>query len=357
MKHPVCLLWTLLCLLCCAGCTKAHVPDDPDNVPLQSEETAAVTTAAQSAEMTEITEITEMTETTAGTTAAAVTAFDLRDVPPYQGSPYCEINNSQPFFTAADRTTEAFAVYPPLDSLGRCGACYGCIGRELMPSEPRGSIGMVRPSGWQLVRYDGLVDGNYLYNRCHLIAYMLTGENANVSNLITGTRYLNTEGMLPFETMTADYLRASGNHVLYRVTPVFAGENLVADGVLMEALSVEDDGAGLCFNVFCYNVQPGITIDYLTGESALTDAPADTTEPEIILLPEITETESMPDRSLPAEDAAETADYILNVRRKRFHKPDCPSVNDISEQNRADYTGDREALIADGYQPCGRCKP
>ena len=290
-------------------------------------------------------------------TTTTITAFDMQYVPAFQGEPFCKINNSIPFFKEQQRTTEAYEYYPPLDELGRCGECIACVNQELMPTEKRGSIGMVKPSGWQLVRYDGLVDGNYLFNRCHLIAHMLTGQNANECNLITGTRYLNKEGMLPFEIRTADYIRETGNHVLYRVTPIFESDNLVASGVLMEALSIEDDGDGLCFNVYCYNVQPGITINYLNGDSWLSDEVEETSEPDIILLPELSESDIIPDRNMPVDDHEQHPDYILNVKRKKFHDPSCPSVADIKEQNKENYIGDRETLIEQGYQPCGRCKP
>ncbi len=196
------------------------------------------------------------------------TVYGLEDLPAYDGKPYVKINGGKPFFAESDYTTDSFERYSPLDGLGRCGAAYACVGRDLMPTEERGAIGDVRPTGWHTVKYD-IVDGKYLYNRCHLIGYQLSGENANEENLITGTRYLNVEGMLPFENQVAEYVEGTGNHVLYRVTPVFAGTNLLADGVLMEAFSVEDGGAGVCFCVFCYNVQPGIVIDYATGGSAL----------------------------------------------------------------------------------------
>lgn len=196
--------------------------------------------------------------------------FSLDSVPAYSQKAYAVINNNIPYFTEADYTIESYEYYSNLDSLGRCGVCIASIGRDLMPSDERGPIGKVRPSGWHTIKYDN-IDGNYLYNRCHLIGYQLTGENANTENLITGTRYLNVQGMLPFENMTADYIKETGNHVLYRATPVFDGDNLVADGVLLEGYSVEDNGAGICFNVFCYNVQPGIEIDYATGDSSQTD--------------------------------------------------------------------------------------
>ena len=176
------------------------------------------------------------------------------------------INSNEPYFTDEDLTLEPFERFSDLDHLGRCGVAYANVCRELMPTEPRGEIGQVKPSGWHTVKYDW-VDGKYLYNRCHLLGFQLTGENANKKNLITGTRYMNVDGMLPFENMIDDYVEETGNHVLYRVTPIFEGENLVANGVLMEALSVEDAGEGVRFNVFCYNAQPGVVIDYATGES------------------------------------------------------------------------------------------
>ena len=189
-------------------------------------------------------------------------------LPSYAGEPHVVLYGNEPSFTEEDRTsTQAYEVYEPLDLLGRCGVTEACIGPELMPTEEREGIGMVKPSGWHTVRYDDLIDGNYLYNRCHLIGYQLAGENANEANLITGTRYMNVEGMLPFENLVADYVRETGNHVLYRVTPDFRGVELVARGVQMEAWSVEDNGEGVCSHVYCYNVQPGVEIRYLDGES------------------------------------------------------------------------------------------
>ena len=195
-------------------------------------------------------------------------ARDLEDVPEYSGEPYVIVNDNEPYFDEKDLTTQSFEEYSPLDSLGRCGVAYANIGEDIMPTKERGSIGMIKPSGWQTKKYD-FVDGKYLYNRCHLIGYQLSGENANEKNLITGTRYMNTEGMLPFENEVADYVKDTGNHVLYRVTPVFEGNHLVADGVLMEAMSVEDRGLDIEFNVFVYNVQPHVKIDYQTGKSSL----------------------------------------------------------------------------------------
>lgn len=201
-------------------------------------------------------------------------SYNLADIPAYNGTPYVVINNNTPFFTKEDYTTKSFEEYSELDMLGRCGVAYANICEEIMPDakEEREEISSVKPSGWKQKAYKGLVDGDYLYNRCHLIGWQLAGENANKLNLITGTRYMNVEGMLPFEDMVDDYFEVKknrNNHVLYRVTPIYEGNNLVASGVLMEAYSVEDNGEGVCFNVYVYNVQPGITINYATGENSL----------------------------------------------------------------------------------------
>lgn len=192
------------------------------------------------------------------------------EIPPYSGEAYIAINGNVPFFVEEEITAESYEEYAELDELGRCGVTMACIGIDIMPTEDRGDIGSVKPSGWKSVKYD-IVEGKYLYNRCHLIGFQLAGENANKRNLITGTRYLNIEGMLPFENLVADYVKETENHVLYRVTPIFEGDDLVAQGVVMEGYSVEDEGEGVCFCVFAYNVQPGITIDYATGDSSLTN--------------------------------------------------------------------------------------
>lgn len=269
---------------------------------------------------------------------ANVPSYTLEDLPEYSGEPYVVLNENVPDFPQEDETTNSFERYSPLDDLGRCGTAYANIGTDLMPTEERGSIGQVKPSGWQTVKYD-CVDGKYLYNRCHLIGYQLSGENANEENLITGTRYLNVEGMLPFEDQVADYVQETNNHVLYRVTPIFEGDNLLASGVVMEAKSVEDDGTGVCFCVYVYNVQPGVAIDYATGASWLEeDVPAPTTQPE-------------------ETTAAEESHYVLNTSSMKFHLPTCSGVESMSPSNRQDYTGTRQALLEQGYTPCGTCKP
>lgn len=251
-------------------------------------------------------------------------------IPYYYDSPYTIVNNNEPYFEESDYTTESFETYSPLDSLGRCTMAYANVSTDTMPTEDRGSISQVKPTGWQSTKYDN-VDGGYLYNRCHLIGWQLTAENANEENLITGTRYLNVDGMLPFENMTADYIKETGNHVLYRVTPIFFDDDLVAYGVRMEAKSVEDDGEGICFHVFCYNVQPGIDIDYSDGTSSLADS--ETSENEGIQT------------------------YILNTNSRVFHLPDCSSVSSMSDKNKEEFNGSRDKLIDEGYKPCSRCNP
>ena len=259
-------------------------------------------------------------------------SYSLEDIPAFSGEPYVILEDNEPQFQPEELTTTPFETYSELDALGRCGVAYACVGVETMPAEERGEIGQIKPSGWHTVKYD-FVDGKYLYNRCHLIGYQLTGENANECNLITGTRYMNVEGMLPFENMVADYVEETENHVLYRVTPVYAGDNLVASGVQMEALSVEDGGEGICFFVYVYNNQPGVTIDYATGES----------------WPE--------EEDSKAESDLESQTYILNTNSQKFHLPDCAGVAAMKPENRETYTGDRDTLLSWGYTPCGQCKP
>lgn len=267
---------------------------------------------------------------------ASAVSVSLEEVPAYSGSPYVELDGNLPGFSLEERTTDSFETYSTLDALGRCGPAYACIGQDLMPTEDRESISSVRPTGWMQAEYS-FVDGGSLYNRCHLIGFQLTGENANEENLITGTRYMNVEGMLPFENMVADYIKETGNHVLYRAAPIFEGENLVASGVVMEALSVEDEGEGVCFHVYVYNVQPGVEIDYATGESW--------------------ETRDSASSALESQAEEQETDYVLNTSSKKFHLPDCSSVDSMSGKNRQEYHGTREELIAQGYEPCGSCHP
>ena len=303
----------------------------------------------------------QVTSATDVPTGEGTSAFSLREIPAYSGTPYTEVNGNQPYFTEEELTTQSFETYSELDSLGRCGVAYANVGQDLMPTEPRGEIGAVKPTGWHLVKYDN-VDGKYLYNRCHLIAYMLAAENANPQNLITGTRYLNVQGMLPFETKVCDYVKNTGNHVLYRVTPIFDGDNLLADGVLMEAYSVEDAGEGISFCVFAYNVQPGIGIDYDTGDnwaessgtyqSTVASVAEETPAPQ----PETdTAVQITPELSAPQETQQTT--YVLNTNTMKFHYPTCSSVDDMKEKNKQIYTGSRDEVINMGYVPCKRCNP
>ena len=269
----------------------------------------------------------------------------MASVPAYSGQPYAIVNDNKPYFTDADLTAVSFETYSDLDSLGRCGVAYASVGKDLMPTEERGSIGQVKPSAWHTIKYDN-VDGKYLYNRCHLIGYQLTAENANEKNLITGTRYLNVQGMLPFENMAADYVKETGNHVLYRVTPVFEGSNLVASGVLMEAESVEDKGEGILYCVYVYNVQPGININYATGDSSAsgTNKTAETEQA----------TQAV---TQAASQQTSTESYILNTNTKKFHRPSCSSVKQMKESNKKSSSESRDALIAAGYDPCKKCNP
>ncbi len=305
---------------------------------------------------------TTVTENTSDTTDTGTVTLDA--IPDYDGTPYVVVNDNVPYFTEDDLTTEAFETYSSLDSLGRCGVAYANICQELMPTEKRGSIGSVKPTGWHTVKYDN-VDGNYLYNRCHLIAYELAGENANEKNLITGTRYFNVQGMLPFENLVTDYVKETDHHVLYRVTPIFDGDNLVADGVLMEAKSVEDAGVDVQFCVFCYNVQPGIGIDYATGDSWESDSGAagDTSTASSGQM----STGAYSDSGSGSTTTSESSDgtdgddeeytYILNTNTKKFHYPDCSSVAKMSEGNKQGYSGSRDELLEQGYSPCGICNP
>lgn len=279
----------------------------------------------------------------------AESADTIAEVPEYDGVPYVEINDNEPEFTEAELTTESYEEYSELDPLGRCGTAEVCIGEDLMPDGEREDISEVEPTGWENREYD-IVDGGYVYNRCHLIGFQLSGENANEENLITGTRYMNTEGMLPFENMVAEYVQETDNHVMYRVTPVFEGDDLVASGVQMEAESVEDGGAGICFNIYVYNVQPEIIIDYSTGANwADTDSGNEKTAD--ISAADDSDAENGEDQE-PKEQT-----YILNKNTKKFHKPECSSVDDIKAENKSGFTGTREELIEDGFDPCGKCRP
>ena len=341
----------------------------------------------------------------------------LNNLPAYSGEAYVELNDNVPSFSKNDMTSKAFEKYSELDALDRCGAAYANVCKETMPTEERGNIGMIKPSGWHTVKYDN-VDGKYLYNRCHLIGYQLTAENANEKNLITGTRYLNIEGMLPFENMIADYIDETDNHVLYRVTPIFKGDNLLASGVQMEAYSVEDKGKGVSFNVYCYNVQPGIEINYSDGTSRLADGTiasitlnyskyaltvgqsktlVASTSPEsaaknvtwyssnskvatvnkngkVTAVKAGTATitaktanglkatckvtvKAKSDTTVTNSTSVGNVTYILNTNTKKFHLPNCSSVRDMKDKNKKEVSCSRDEVIDMGYVPCKRCNP
>ena len=248
------------------------------------------------------------------------------------GQAYCVVKNNIPDFTENELADVAFEQYAPLDRLGRCGAAMACLGTELMPNEERESIGHIKPSGWVQAQYD-FIDGKNLYNRCHLIGFQLSGENDNERNLITGTRHMNVEGMLPFENMVADYIKETGNHVLYRVTPVFEDKNMLAKGVRIEAMSVEDNGAGIQFHIFAYNIQPGVVINYQTGES-------------------------IAEKSDDGETYSDNEQlYILNIKSKKFHFPDCNQAKTIKKENYKEIRASRNELLDLEYVPAGCCNP
>ena len=285
-------------------------------------------------------------------------------IPEYEGVDVVELDDNRPYFTQTDLVCDEFIEFSELDSLGRCGAAVACIGRGLLPTEERGQIGMVRPSGWQMAKYD-FIDGNYLFNRCHLIAYELCGVNDDERNLVTGTRNLNVSSMLPIENRIADYVLNTGNHVCYRVTPWYNGDDLVAAGIQIEAYSIEDHGEAICMNVFCHNVQYGVIIDYLTGESMLDEnltvvaggpstAGSESASEENESIAAASESSSPEE---PTGTSTPEVRYILNTNSKKFHYPYCSSVNDMKEKNKQEFTGTRDEVISKGYKPCGRCKP
>ncbi|MCI5687937.1 MAG: DNA/RNA non-specific endonuclease [Emergencia sp.] len=262
------------------------------------------------------------------TDSAQTASYSLAEIPPYEGQPYVTLEENIPAFSEEDMTTQSFETYSDLDGLGRCGAAFANVGRDLMPTEKRGSIGMIKPSGWQLAKYD-IVDGKYLYNRCHLLGYQLTGENANEKNLITGTRYMNVDGMLPFEDMVADYVKETGGHVLYRVTPIYDGDDLVARGVQMEGYSVEDEGKSICFHVFVYNAQPGIEIDYSNGDNWLSEEQSS---------------------ALTDDEAVIQGEIRGNKRSKIYHCPGQRAYDEMEDSKNLIVFDSEEEAIAAGYR-------
>ena len=284
-------------------------------------------------------------------TTADSSNITIDNIPAYSGDDYIILNNNIPNFSESDLTTTSFEEYAPLDDLGRCGVAYSNIGTDIMPTEKRESISSVKPSGWHSVKYD-IVEGKYLYNRSHLIGYQLTAENANDRNLITGTRYFNATLMLPYENMVADYIKETNNHVLYRVTPVFEGNNLVATGVQMEAKSVEDNGEGIEFNVFVYNVQPGITIDYATGDSALSGEEITNTSSSS----NSNNTSNNSSNTTSSNNTTSTEEIIIrgNSKSKIYH---CPGQRDYENMSDSEYLvnfNSEADAIAAGYRKAKR---
>ena len=280
----------------------------------------------------------------------AAKSVDLSNIPAYSGNAFVTVNDNKPSFSSAELTTKGYEKYSPLDNLNRCGVAIASCGKEIMPgaNEERGGISSIKPSGWNQAKYNG-ISGGWLWNRCHLIGWQLSAENANRENLITGTRYMNINGMLPFENMVADYIRETGNHVAYRITPIYKGNNLVCSGVQMEAYSIEDNGNGIEFNVYCYNVQPGININYADGSSSSQNGSNNTTSSS-------KPTTSVEENTNTNQNTGSTK-YVLNTNTKKFHYPSCGSAGRIAAKNYAESNESRDSLIAQGYSPCGNCDP
>lgn len=295
-------------------------------------------------------------------------AVQIADIPEYSGALCIDVNNSEPGFTDDDFKRGAFMEFSDLDFEGRCGAAFARIGTDTLSDAPRGDISQVHPSGWEQHRYD-FVDQEMLYNRSHLIAHQLCGEDANEKNLITGTRTMNSVGMTYYENIVANYVKQTGNHVLYRVTPIFAANDLVARGVQMEAESIEDGGQAVRFNVFVYNVEPGVEIDYVTGKSReSSDVPnvatgGETTTTGAGTAPNATGSSDAknPSNGAGSEEGSATSygsqEYVLNTKSMKFHCPTCSSVNDIADDNKQEATATRDELISEGYSPCKQCNP
>lgn len=337
------ILTIFLCLFILTGCTDLPVSTWTEQTTESQAESDIVTYLYENGviDETDVEQFEQSVESHPNTTTEIV--YTGYEIPDYSGTDIITLNNNVPVFNTVSESS--YEYYSDLDSLGRCGVCEACIGQDIMPTEPREEIGSVTPSGWVQAKYDMAVtqsDSPYLYNRCHLIGFQLAGENANEKNLITGTRHFNVDLMLIYEDIVADYVKNTGNHVMYRVTPVYNDGDLVAKGVQMEGYSVEDNGLGVCFNVFCYNVQPGVSIDYSTGASTG---------------PEFTGTETSTVGQTVPEPVTEGTSYVLNTNSMKFHLPDCASVSQMAEHNRQDVSWTRDECIANGYSPCGVCHP
>lgn len=365
---------TLLSLLssCSSGAPLNKTLSKKIGTKFNTQETsaAAETEVAKSASILDkiISDVDESASNVAESTTEIVSyetilgTFDYKEVPEYSGTAYAVMNGNEPYFSENEMSNVSYQEFTELDSLGRCGIAKASVGKDIMPTEKRGEIGMVKPSGWHQNKYDSIKDFDnapgYIYNRCHLIGYQLTGQNANEKNLITGTRYLNVTGMLPFENEVAEYVEETGNHVEYHVTPVFVDDELLSRGVLMEAESVEDNGAGVKFNVFCYNVEPGIDIDYKTGENWLSESvETQETEETVETAAETEAAESTYPELLKV--TGELSDYrlIVNINSHRIHSPDCKNAAKISEKNRRGYNGSIDDLLNAGYKKAKDCNP
>ncbi len=344
------ILMALVMMMLCIGCSTEEVTDIASDA-LEQLETMVPASGENDEEQDAEEQNTEKKE--------EIIEDKENGIPVFTGKAYAAMNNNVPSFKKSDMKTKSYEKYGSLDSLGRCSVAMANIGRDLMPTEDRGAIGRVKPSGWHTVKYD-CVDGKYLYNRCHLIGFQLTGENANERNLITGTRYMNVDGMLPFEDMVADYIKETSNHVLYRVTPKYSGKNLVASGVQMEAKSVEDNGDGICFNVFVFNVQPGVTINYATGDSKLSSGGSGT-----IVKPTAKAYSSKNDTNknntsknntvAKGNNTQKSKTYILNTNTKKYHNDGCRTISSMSDKNKKVYKGTSESLQKQGYSACKNC--
>ena len=349
VKRIYLLLVMLLCFLIC-GCSSSEAKEETGN---KSENISSeISTEVLEKESESFSEQAEDNKN-AEEIQNPVEKIDLSSVPEYSGNAYIEINNNEPFFSQSEISSKSFEHYSDLDNLGRCGMCVASIGKDIMPTDERGKIGSVKPSGWQTVKYNDVVDGNYLYNRCHLIGFQLTGENANTRNLITGTRYMNVEGMLPFENMVADYVKETENHVMYRVTPIFKENNLVASGVLMEAKSVEDNGEGILFNVFCYNVQPGIEINYADGSSKLSETvevkETTTIEQTSVHNQPQTQAPTQPQTQAPTQSQENSVMVWIPKSGSKYHSnSECSNMKNPSQTT-------LEEAISRGFEPCKKC--
>ncbi|MBE5935229.1 MAG: hypothetical protein E7262_05495 [Lachnospiraceae bacterium] len=350
LKLVAVILWAMFL---CIGCSADMVTDRVADVAEDAIEQLETVVPDEDSEEVDISEDLDNQSVEQDGTDNKETIDSSTGIPKYTGKAYAVMNKNVPNFKDSELKTKSYEHYGELDSLGRCTVAVANIGKDLMPREERGAIGRVKPSGWQTVKYD-CVDGKYLYNRCHLIGFQLTGENANESNLITGTRYMNVDGMLPFEDIVADYIKETGNHVLYKVTPKYSGENLVASGVQMEAKSVEDKGEGICFNVFVFNIQPGVTINYSDGTSKLSRS-----SDKVVAPPTKHAYSGTTSNGKGATSGSKASTikktYILNTSSKKYHLPSCKSISSIGKNNKKTYKGTTESLEKQGYKACKNC--